>query len=235
MVLEVHEIHTYYGQSHVLFGVSLDVAQGEVACLLGRNGAGKTTTLRSIMGLTPPRSGRIRYKGEEILGLSPHQIARRGIGFVPEDRCIFPELTVWENLEVGRKNGGASEQQQWTAERVFELFPQLRALQKRLGGSLSGGEQQMLTIARTLMGNPELILLDEPSEGLAPVVVQALFEQLMKLKREGLSILLSEQNLGFATALGDRVYVIEKGEIRYRGTTAELLENEAIRTAYLTV
>ena len=236
MVLEVHEIHTYYGQSHVLFGVSLDVAQGEVVCLLGRNGAGKTTTLRSIMGLTPPRSGRIRYKGGEILGLPPHQIARRGIGFVPEDRCIFPELTVWENLEVGRKNGRAREQQQlWTVERVFELFPQLRAFQNRLGGSLSGGEQQMLTIARTLVGNPELILLDEPSEGLAPVVVQALFDQLMNLKREGLSILLSEQNLGFATALGDRVYIIEKGEIRYRGTTAEILENEAVRTAYLTV
>ncbi|HEX7786420.1 MAG TPA: ABC transporter ATP-binding protein, partial [Methylomirabilota bacterium] len=186
-ILAVESIYTYYGLSQVLFGVSLQVARGECVCLLGRNGVGKTTTMRSIMGLTPPRRGRVVWKGHDIAGRAPYQIARAGIGFIPEDRRIFADLTVWENLDVasrGARNGG------WTVERVFGLFPKLRELQGRQGGFLSGGEQQMLTIARTLMGNPELLLLDEPSEGLAPLVVEHLKEQIGRLKKDGLTILL---------------------------------------------
>jgi branched-chain amino acid transport system ATP-binding protein len=229
-VLTVEDIHTFYGLSQVLFGVSLEVAPGECVCLLGRNGVGKTTTMRSIMGLTPPRGGRVVWKGRDIAGKAPYQIAKAGIGFVPEDRRIFAELTVWENLDVGsrsRGNGG------WTVERVFALFPKLGELVERQGGFLSGGEQQMLTIARTLMGNPELLLLDEPSEGLAPLVVEHLKEQIGRLKSSGLTILLAEQNVGFSLDLADRVYVLEKGQIRYHGTTREVRENESILHQYL--
>ncbi|MBI4587396.1 MAG: ABC transporter ATP-binding protein [Candidatus Rokubacteria bacterium] len=236
-VLEVGGIETFYGQSQVLFGVSLRVRPGEVLTLLGRNGAGKTTTLKSIMGLVQPRSGHIRYRGREIAGLPPHKISRRGIGYVPEDRIIFPDLTVWENLDVARRppRRSVSEGVRWTEERVFDLFPQLRPLALRLGGTLSGGEQQMLAIARTLMGNPEFLLLDEPSEGLAPLVVQMLLEQLRKLKQTGLTILLSEQNLEFATRLSDRACVIVNGQIRYDGSMQELVANETLRRAFLAV
>jgi branched-chain amino acid transport system ATP-binding protein len=229
-VLVVEEIYTAYGLSQVLFGVTLQVARGECVGLLGRNGVGKTTTMRSIIGLTPPGRGRVTWKGRDVTGRPPYQIARAGIGFVPEDRRIFADLTVWENLDVasrGARNGG------WTVERVFDLFPTLRELVGRQGGFLSGGEQQMLTIARTLMGNPELLLLDEPSEGLAPLVVAHLKEQIGRLKGDGLTILLAEQNVGFSLDLADRVYVLEKGHIRFEGTTRAFRDNDAIRQQYL--
>jgi branched-chain amino acid transport system ATP-binding protein len=230
-ILAVEDVYTSYGLSQVLFGVSLEVAAGECVCLLGRNGVGKTTTIRSIMGLTPPRQGRVMWKGRDVSGRQPYQIADLGIGFVPEDRRIFADLTVWENLDVAaRSRGGASG---WTLERVFDLFPQLRDLVDRQGGFLSGGEQQMLTIARTLMGNPELLLLDEPSEGLAPLVVDHLKEQIARLKRDGLTILLAEQNVDFCLDLADRVYVLEKGRIRYEGTAASFREDDSIRAQYL--
>jgi branched-chain amino acid transport system ATP-binding protein len=225
-VLHVQDIHTAYGLSRVLFGVSLQLAAGECVALLGRNGVGKTTTIRSIMGLTPPQTGRIVWRGLDITGWPPFRVARAGIGFVPEDRRIFAELTVWENLEVaGRSRPPAP----WPLERVFDLFPRLRELASRQGGYLSGGEQQMLTIARTLMGNPELLLLDEPSEGLAPLVIDHLGEQITRLKREGLTILLAEQNVEFSLGLADRVYVLEKGQIRFSGPAARLREDEALR------
>lgn len=232
MILEVNDIYTSYGLSQILFGVSLKVDEGEVVSLLGRNGVGKTTTLRSIMGLTPPKSGSIKWKSKEIVGKSSYQIARLGIGFVPEDRRIFSDLTVWENLDVaikssrGKGNG-------WTMERVFELFLALKTIQNRRGGYLSGGEQQMLTIARTLMGNPELLLLDEPSEGLAPIVVQQLGEQISKLRQEGITILLCEQNARFSMGLSDRVYILEKGEVRYQGSIADFKKDEEIYKTYL--
>jgi branched-chain amino acid transport system ATP-binding protein len=269
----------------VLFGVSIEVHAGECVCLLGRNGVGKTTTMRSIMGLTPPQSGRVAFKGADITGWEPYRVARAGIGFVPEDRRIFADLTVWENLDVAERSRKPSSSGhprlephadaplqrsqaasrtghprlephadaplqrsqaasrtghprpephaqppiQWTAERVFDLFPTLRQLTSRNGGYLSGGEQQMLTIARTLMGNPELLLLDEPSEGLAPLVVDHLGEQIARLKAEGLTILLAEQNTDFSLRLADRVYVLEKGAIRFSGAAAALRDNEALR------
>jgi branched-chain amino acid transport system ATP-binding protein len=222
-LLEVREIHTAYGLSRVLFGVSIEVLAGECVCLLGRNGVGKSTTIRSIMGLTPPQAGRVTFKGADITGWEPYRVARAGIGFVPEDRRIFADLTVWENLDVAQRGG------RWTTERVFDLFPKLRELTGRNGGFLSGGEQQMLTIARTLMGNPELLLLDEPSEGLAPLVVDHLGEQIARLKAEGLTILLAEQNTEFSLALADRVYVLEKGAIRFSGPAAALRDNAALR------
>jgi branched-chain amino acid transport system ATP-binding protein len=227
-VLLVEDIYTAYGLSQVLFGVSLQVARGECVCLLGRNGVGKTTTMRSIIGLTPPRRGRVVWKGRDVTGRAPYQIARAGIGFIPEDRRIFADLTVWENLDVASRGAGG-----FTLERVFDLFPKLRELVGRQGGFLSGGEQQMLTIARTLMGNPELLLLDEPSEGLAPLVVEHLKEQIGRLKRDGLTILLAEQNVGFSLDLADRVYVLEKGHIRFEGTAREFRDNDAIRQQYL--
>jgi branched-chain amino acid transport system ATP-binding protein len=230
-ILTVEDLYTYYGLSQVLFGVSLQVARGECVCLLGRNGVGKTTTMRSIIGLTPPRRGRVVWKGRDVAGRPSYQIARAGIGFIPEDRRIFADLTVWENLDVasrGGRNGGG-----WTVERVFDLFPKLRELMNRQGGFLSGGEQQMLTIARTLMGNPELLLLDEPSEGLAPLVVEHLKEQIARLKTEGLTILLAEQNIAFSLDLADRVYVLEKGHIRFDGTAREFRDNDAVRQQYL--
>src|SRR6266850_3155278 len=226
-ILSVQDVYTSYGLSQVLFGVSLEVAAGECVCLLGRNGVGKTTTMRSIMGLTAPQQGRVVWKGRDVAGRAPYQIADLGIGFVPEDRRIFADLTVWENLDVAaRRRDGASI---WTLERVFDLFPNLRGLVDRQGGFLSGGEQQMLTIARTLMSNPELLLLDEPSEGLAPLIVDHLREQIARLKAAGLTILLSEQNTEFSLRLADRVYVLEKGAIRFSGTAAALRDNEALR------
>ncbi len=247
-LLEVHELHTAYGLSRVLFGVSIDVRAGECVCLLGRNGVGKSTTMRSIMGLTPPQSGRVRFKGTDITGWAPYRVARAGLGFVPEDRRIFADLTVWENLDVAqRSRAGARRSQaasgtghprlephadaplQWTIEKVFDLFPTLQKLTTRHGGFLSGGEQQMLTIARTLMGNPDLLLLDEPSEGLAPLVVDHLREQIARLKAEGLTILLAEQNTDFSLRLADRAYVLEKGAIRFSGPAAALRDNEALR------
>jgi branched-chain amino acid transport system ATP-binding protein len=234
MLLEVDNIYTSYGLSRVLFGISLYIDEGEVIALLGRNGVGKTTTLRSIMGLTPPHTGSVKWRGKEISGLPSYQIARLGIGLVPEDRRIFSDLTVWENLDVAKKATGPTEQG-WTVDRVFELFPDLAKLSGRRGGHLSGGEQQMLTIARTLMGNPKLCLLDEPSEGLAPIVVQRLAKQINKLKTEGLTILLSEQNSEFALDLSDRAYILEKGEIRYDGSVEEIMKDEDICRSFLTI
>ncbi|HXZ38296.1 MAG TPA: ABC transporter ATP-binding protein [Thermodesulfobacteriota bacterium] len=234
MILEVDNIYTAYGLSQILFGVSLKVQDREVISLLGRNGVGKTTTLRSIMGLTPPISGSIRWRGEEIVGKPTFQISRLGIGFVPEDRRIFSDLTVWENLDVAIRPGGKKENA-WTLERVFDLFPALRPLQKRKGGYLSGGEQQMLTIARTLMSNPDLLLLDEPSEGLAPIVVHQLGEQIAKLREEGMTILLCEQNTRFSLDLSDRLYILEKGAVKYEGRVQDFMKDEKIGRAYLAV
>jgi branched-chain amino acid transport system ATP-binding protein len=208
------------------------VEEKEVVSLLGRNGVGKTTTLRSIMGLTPPRSGSIRWRGEELVGKSPFQIAKLGIGFVPEERRIFSDLTVWENLDVAVKPA-RDKKNLWTLDRVFNLFPALHPITNRRGGFLSGGEQQMLTIARTLMGNPDLLLLDEPSEGLAPIVVQQLGEQISKLRQEGMTILLCEQNARFSLDLSDRLYVLEKGEVRYQGNVADFRKDEEAYRTYL--
>ena len=230
-LLAVHDIHAAYGSSRVLFGISLDVAAGECVCLLGRNGVGKTTTMRAIMGLTPPSAGRIVWKDTDIAGWPPHRIARAGIGFVPEDRRIFAELTVRENLDVSAQAAGRGGH--WTVDAVFALFPKLKDLANRQGGYLSGGEQQMLTIGRTLMGNPELLLLDEPSEGLAPLVVESMLEQIGRLKREGLTILLAEQGVDFSLALADRVYVLEKGAVRFAGRAAELRDNPRLRDELL--
>ena len=215
----------------MLFGISLTVARGECVCLLGRNGVGKTTTMRAIMGLTPPSSGRIVFDGTDITGLPPHRIARLGLGFVPENRRIFAELTMWENLDVAARATGRSGH--WTVEAVYGLFPKLSELANRQGGFLSGGEQQMLTIGRTLMGNPDLLLLDEPSEGLAPLVVESMLEQVSRLKREGLTILLAEQGVDFSLALADRVYVLEKGAVRFAGAAAELRDNPRLRDELL--
>lgn len=234
MVLVVKEINTFYGLSHILFGVSLEVKQSETVCLLGRNGVGKTTTLRSIMGLAPPRSGSIKFMGKEIRGKQPFDIYRLGIGLVPEDRIIFPDLTVHENLEIGIKKGKKrGNTEGWTVEKVHRLFPILKVRDKQWGGTLSGGEQQMLTIARTLMGNPRLLLLDEPSEGLAPLVVRAIEEQTLLLKKEGMTILLSEQNSNFALRISDRGYILEKGLVAWQGSISELKGDSSIMKNYL--
>ena len=229
-MLELEGVEAGYGLSRVLHGVSLRAEAGEVVSLLGRNGAGKSTTLKYIVGLVAVSGGSIRFDGREITGRPTHEISRLGVGYVPEERRIFSDLTVAENLLVGRKGTGA-----WGAERVYDVFPKLRELAGRRAGSLSGGEQQMLTVARTLMGNPRVVLLDEPSEGLAPVIVRALGEQIAALKREGLTILLSEQNLKFAARLADRAYIIEKGIIRFDGPMAALMADEDLRRKYLTV
>jgi branched-chain amino acid transport system ATP-binding protein len=235
MILEVENIYTSYGLSQILFGISLQVNEGECVSLLGRNGVGKTTTLRSIMGLTAPRQGKVLYKGQDITGKPAFRIAKLGVGFVPEDRRIFPDLSVRENLEVARKPPASPHANEWTVERVYEIFPVLTKLNDRKGGYLSGGEQQMLTIGRTLMGNPDLLLLDEPSEGLAPLVVRDLGMQVQRLKDEGITILLCEQNAKFATALSNRAYVLEKGQVRFSGTIKELQENEEVRRQYLSL
>jgi len=232
-MLEVEEIHTFYGLSHILFGVSLRVEPGEVVCLLGRNGAGKTTTMKSIMGLTPPKQGSIRFKGEEITGKEPYLLTRKGIGYVPDDRRIFADLTVGENLEIAMRKAKGGEG--WNKERVYELFPALKDIESRRGGCLSGGEQKMLAIARALMGNPEFLLLDEPTEGLAPVLVHVLEEQIKKLREAGLTVLLAEQNVRSTLKLSDRGYIIDNGQIRYHGSIEELKENEEVRKKYLLV
>ncbi len=232
MMLEIREIHTYYGTSHILFGISLDVKQGEAVCLLGRNGAGKTTTFRSIIGLTPPKKGSIKFKGQEIIGKPSYRIAQMGIGYVPDTRRIFPDLTVRQNILVARRE---KEKAIWNLETIYALYPKLRELDTHMGTQLSGGEQQMLTVARTLMTNPELLLLDEPGEGLAPLVIQAMKEQLGEIKKLGITMLICEHNVGLATALSDRGYVIDKGAIRYQGTIEELQKNEEVRKKYLMV
>jgi branched-chain amino acid transport system ATP-binding protein len=234
MKLTVTNLEARYGQPRILFDVSFAVGEGEAVALLGRNGAGKTTTLRSIVGLVADRKGAIQFQGEDISRMPTYEIGRRGLGWVPEDRRIFTELTVLENLEVGRQpqREGAPT---WTPERLFELFPNLAEMRQRLGGRMSGGEQQMLTIARTLMGNPSLVLLDEPSEGLAPKIVEQMAAAILAMKREGLALVISEQNLRFARLISDRAVIIEKGRIRYTGTIAELEANPEIRDVYLAV
>ena len=233
-MLSVRNLEAYYGRAHILSDLSLEVGKGEVVVLLGRNGAGKSTTLKSIMGLVRPARGEITFAGRRIERLEPYEIAELGLGYVPEDRRIFTELTVMENLEVGRQAARAGARA-WTPERLFKLFPNLAEMTDRPGGRTSGGEQQMLTIARTLMGNPSCILLDEPSEGLAPVIVDQMAAAIRELKTEGLAVLLSEQNLHFATEVSDRAYIIEKGHIRFSGTMAELAANEDVRAQYLAV
>jgi branched-chain amino acid transport system ATP-binding protein len=235
MILEAKGINAYYGTSHILFDVSLAVDSGETVCLLGRNGAGKTTTIRGIMGLTRPRSGSILFKGEDMRGRPPYYIAQKGMGYVPDNRLIFPDLTVRENLELAIKVPKDLDGEPWTVELIYELFPSLRRLDKNLGGFLSGGEQQMLTVGRTLMGNPDLILLDEPVEGLAPMVVKDLGEQILKLKGMGQTILFSEQNVGFAVMVAERAYVIDNGRIRYQGSIEELQDNDEIKRKYLMI
>jgi branched-chain amino acid transport system ATP-binding protein len=233
-LLEVEGIETSYGLSQALFGISITVEPGEIVALLGRNGVGKTTVMRSIIGLTPPSRGVVRWKGEEIQGLPTYKIARKGVGFVPEDRRIFPDLTVWENLDIARRKGPEGKDL-FTEERIYEIFPKLRELRDRRGGYLSGGEQQMLTIGRSLLTNPDLLLLDEPSEGLAPLIVEAMRDQIDALRREGLSVLLAEQSLGFVLSLSDRVYILEKGEVKFTGTPADVRANEGELQKYLTV
>ena len=233
-MLAVEGLHAHYGRAHILADVALQVAAGEVMVLLGRNGAGKSTTLKAIMGLVRPSAGRIAFEGRAIAGLEPFRIARLGLGYVPEERRIFAGLTVAENLEVGRRPAPQG-QAPWTPSRLFALFPSLGAMRDRPGGSMSGGEQQMLAIARTLMGNPRLLLLDEPSEGLAPVVVERMAAAILALKAEGLSILLSEQNWRFAEVVSDRATIIEKGRIRWSGALAALLAAPELRTRYLSV
>ncbi len=233
MLLEVDSIQTYYESTHVLFGVSLEVDRGETVCILGRNGMGKTTLLRSIIGLTPPRRGAIRFQGAKINGKQPFRIARLGVGFVSEDRDIFPNLTVRENLEIASiKRNTASN---WDLEKVYALFPILKARDKQWGGTLSGGEQQMLTIARTLMGNPTLLLLDEPSEGLAPLVVEAIKEQILRIQQEEMTIILSEQNSVVALEVSQRAYILEKGQVSWQGPTSQLAANPQIMEKYLGV
>ena len=234
MTLSVSGLNAHYGPAHILFDVGFEVGDGEVVAFLGRNGAGKSTTFRSLVGLVPRREGKILFRGADIAARPTHEIARAGLGYVPEDRRIFTDLTVEENLAVGLQppRPGAPT---WTPERLYALFPNLAEMRRRPGGRMSGGEQQMLTIARTLMGNPSLVLLDEPSEGLAPKIVEQMADAILAMKREGLSVLLSEQNLHFARLISDRAYIIETGRIRFGGTLAELEAQPEIRDAYLAV
>jgi branched-chain amino acid transport system ATP-binding protein len=233
-MLSVNNLHAYYGRAHILHGISLEAAAGEVVALLGRNGAGKSTAMKAIMGLVPPAKGEVSFAGRRVERLPPYRIARLGLGYVPEERRIFTELSVMENLEVGRQppREGAPV---WTEDKLFVLFPNLARMRERPGGRMSGGEQQMLTIARTLMGNPLCVLLDEPSEGLAPIIVEQMASSIRTLKGEGLSVLLSEQNLHFSQAVADRAYIIEKGEIRFGGSMTELAANASLREQYLSV
>jgi branched-chain amino acid transport system ATP-binding protein len=235
MILEVKKINTFYGTSHILFDVSMSVDRGEIVCLLGRNGAGKTTAMRSIMGLTPPRSGSVLFHSEEMKGRPPYYIAQKGMGYVPDNRLIFPDLTVRENLELAIKIPRKFDGKPWTVDRIYGLFPLLKRLDKHLGGYLSGGEQQALTVGRTLMGNPDLLLLDEPVEGLAPIVVKDLGRQILELGKMGETMLFSEQNVKFAMMTAERAYVIDKGKIRYQGRIEELSANEEIKKRYLMI
>ncbi|MEW6266754.1 MAG: ABC transporter ATP-binding protein [Thermodesulfobacteriota bacterium] len=232
-MLEVEKIHTYYGQSHILFEVSLRVERGEIVCLLGRNGAGKSTIMKSIIGLNPPRRGTIRFKGREVTGTKPYLLVRRGLGFVPDDRRVFADLTVAENLEISARR--TDRPGAWNEQSVFEFFPVLKEIKDRKAGLLSGGEQQMLTIARALMTNPDFLLLDEPTEGLAPLIVKLLEEQIARLKDKGLTVLLAEQNQKVALKLSDRGYIIDNGVIKYHGDIEDLRQNEEVRKKYLLV
>ena len=234
MILEINNIDTYYGQSHVLQGISLSVEKGEVVSLLGRNGVGKSTTLRSIMGLTPPRKGSIKFQGKEIAGKKPFEIARLGIGYVPDDRRIFPDLTTFENLEIARRMS-TKKQGHWNIDTVCDLFPVLRELGSSKGTHLSGGEQKMVAVGRALMRNPELILLDEPVEGLAPLVVSALSKAIREIRDTGVTVFLADQNVRFCRKIADRGYIIEKGTIQYHDEMKNILENEEIVKRYLTV
>src|SRR6266478_363004 len=231
MKLSVQDLNSHYGPAHILFDIALEVGDGEVVALLGRNGAGKSTTFRSIVGLVEQRTGRIVFEGEDVSKQPTHAIVRGGLGYVPEERRIFTELTVEENLEVGRQPKRPNAPH-WTREKLFALFPNLAEMRNRPGGRMSGGEQQMLTIARTLMGNPRLLLLDEPSEGLAPKIVEQMADAILRLKEEGLTVVLSEQNLQFAM-LSDRAVILEKGRVRYSGAMAELTKREDVQLAYL--
>jgi branched-chain amino acid transport system ATP-binding protein len=233
-LLEVDGLSASYGRAQVLFDVSLQLQSGEVVALVGRNGAGKSTTLKAIVGLISATARRLAFRGQSLPGLPTYRIARLGLGYVPEDRRIFTDLSVEENLEVGRQAARGS-RSPWTPERLYRLFPNLAEMRGRRGNEMSGGEQQMLTIARTLMGNPDAILLDEPSEGLAPVIVQMMAEALRAMKTEGIAVLLSEQNWSFASAVSDRASVIERGEIRFAGSIAELAADEALRADTLGV
>ncbi|QIM48485.1 ABC transporter ATP-binding protein [Pusillimonas sp. DMV24BSW_D] len=238
-LLEAKRLEAWYGAAQILFGFDLHVNRGEVVALMGRNGAGKSTTLKTIMGMLDKRRGDIRFLGHDISKTEPYQAARLGLAFVPEDRRIFTDLTVMENLSVGRQpprswsDGSAAPE--WTHEQLFKLFPNLGEMPHRPGGRMSGGEQQMLTVARALMGNPFLVLLDEPSEGVAPVIVEQMVHMIMELKERGVSILLSEQNMHFAELVSDRAYVLEKGQMVYQASMQELADNEEVRRAYLTV
>ena len=229
-MLEVESIHTFYGMSHILFDVSLKIKQGQVVCLLGPNGAGKTTTLRSIMGLVPPVRGRVRLNDEDVTGVAPFRLARKGIGYVPDDRRIFADLSVEDNLGIVHRGAG-----EWDLGRVYDLFPPLTEIRTRRAGVLSGGEKAMLAVGRALMSSPKLLLLDEPTEGLAPLIVRSLEGQILKLKEAGISILLSEQNLKSSLRLIDRAYIIDNGRIRYQGTVAELENNEEIKRMHLMI
>jgi branched-chain amino acid transport system ATP-binding protein len=237
--LEVEHLNAWYGAAQVLYDVTFAVGRGEVVALMGRNGAGKSTTMKAVMGLMPRRDGMVQVNGRDISALKPYEIARLGVGFTPEDRRIFSDLTVLENLDAGRQPPRAftdgTPAPSWTPESLFKLFPNLAELRHRPGGRMSGGEQQMLTIARTLMGNPLIVLLDEPSEGIAPLIVEEIADTIVELKKQGLSVLLSEQNVGFAEMVSDRAYLLEKGQIRWAGTMAELAKNTEIQRAYLTL
>jgi branched-chain amino acid transport system ATP-binding protein len=238
-VLSVDSLSAWYGAARILYDLSFEVGRGEVVALMGRNGAGKSTTMKAIMGLVGRCQGLVRFNGADISRLKPFEIARRGLGYTPEDRRIFVDLTVMENLDIGRQAARSfadgRQAPSWTPEKLFALFPNLAEMPDRPGGRMSGGEQQMLTVARTLMGNPLLVLLDEPSEGVAPVIVEQMANTIIELKKEGLSILLSEQNVHFARLVSDRVYVIEKGQIRWQGTIDDLDNNQEVQRAYLTV
>jgi branched-chain amino acid transport system ATP-binding protein len=238
-LLETKALRAWYGAAQILYDVDLSVRRGEVVALMGRNGAGKSTTLKAIMGMLAKRAGSIRFLDHDISRTEPHHASRLGLGFVPEDRRVFTDLTVMENLEVGkqpaRRWADGTDAPLWTPEKLFKLFPNLGEMPNRPGGRMSGGEQQMLTVARTLMGNPYLVLLDEPSEGVAPVIVEQMAHMILELKSRGVSILLSEQNMHFAELVSDRAYVLEKGQIRFEGSMAELAANEEVRRAYLSV
>ncbi len=236
-MLEVRDIHSYYDKSHILHGVSLDLKEGELVCLLGRNGVGKSTTLKSIMGVVKPRQGSIRFDNQELLGREPFEIARTGIGYVPEDRRIFRSLTVHENLLMGIKGGGKGKRPEngWTVEKVYELFPRLEERKNNKGGHLSGGEQQMLTVVRTLMGNPRIILVDEPTEGLAPLIVKDVLDMLATVRKSGVTVLMVEQNFKAAVKVADRYYIMSKGQIVFSGNTEELMAAEDVRKNYLEV
>ena len=233
MLLAVEELHAHYGKSHILHGVSLEVDAGEIVCLLGRNGVGKSTTLKSVMGLVAPSRGRVAFKGAPIAGMPPYRIARLGLGYVPEERRIFPTITVRENLLMGVKSG--TRNGGWTAERVYEFFPRLKERLHQRAGTLSGGEQQMLTMGRTLMGNPELLLVDEPTEGLAPMIVEEVERILSAVHKSGTPVLLVEQSMETALALAQRVYVMSKGQIVFSGSMRELQASESVRKQYLEV